>query len=40
MRQLEWQKLKDSRHKCFWIGSDLDAEDVGVFLAEKWIDSM
>ena len=35
VRQLEWLKLKDFRHKCFWIGNDLDTEDVGVFLAEK-----
>ena len=31
---------KDSRCKCFWIGNELGTRDVGVLLAEKWIDKL
>ena len=30
----------DKRYKLFWMGSQAKTEGVGIFVAEKWVDSV
>jgi len=31
---------KGKRHKLFWMGSEERSDGVGIFVAEKWVDSV
>jgi len=31
---------KGQRYKLFWMGGEARSDDVGIFVAEKWVDSV
>jgi len=36
----EFYRAKGQRYKLFWMGGEERSDDVGIFVAEKWVDSV
>ena len=47
MQEIRWRgsscryfAATGKRYKLFWMGSEAKTEGVGIFVAEKWVDSV